>query len=79
MMFSKFYEFLVPLFPDLNLLMSDTDSFLISLSIPEGKTLQEILKENGEHFDFSNLSKDGKFGKSLFSLEHKNKLNRYIL
>ena len=28
------------------------------------------------HFDFSNLSKDGVLGKELFSMEHKNQLNR---
>ena len=76
-MFSKFYEFLVPTFPDLSLCMSDTDSFLFSCSIPKNKELVQVLKENEEHFDFSNLAKDGRFGKTLFSLDHKNELHRY--
>ena len=77
MMFSKFYDFIVPTFPDLTLCMTDTDSFLYSSSIPENKTFEKILMENKEHFDFSNLSKNGKFGQTLFSLDHKNELNRY--
>ena len=78
-MFSKFYEFLVPTFPDLSLCMSDTDSFLFSCSMPKNKELAQVLKENEEHFDFSNLAKDGRFGKTLFSLDHKNELHRYYI
>ena len=58
--------------------MSDTDSFLFSCTIPENKTMEEILKENEKHFDFSNLSRDGKYGRALFTMDHKNDLNRYF-
>lgn len=76
MMYSKFYDFLVPTFPDLSLCMSDTDSFLLECSIPDGKTLEQILEENNQHFDFSNLEKNGKYGRTLFSMDYKNELNR---
>ena len=56
--------------------MSDTDSFLLECSIPDGKTLEQILEENNQHFDFSNLEKNGKYGRTLFSMDYKNELNR---
>ena len=56
--------------------LTDTDSFLFSCKIPKGETVASLLKKHEDHFDFSNLSKNGKLGKELFSMEHKNQLNR---
>ena len=78
-MFSKFYDFIVPTFPDLRLCMTDTDSFLFSYSTSGNKPLEKMLKENEDHFDFSNLKPDGKYGQSLFCMNHKNELNRFKL
>ena len=76
-MYDKFYNFITPNFRNVELSTTDTDSFLFSCTIPEDDTLVEILKRHENHFDFSNLSKDGKLGRHLFSIDHKNELNRY--
>ena len=75
-MFDKFYNFIIPTFQNVELSTTDTDSFLFSCSIPKEDTLVDILKRNEDQFDFSNLSRDGRLGKSLFSMDHKNELNR---
>ena len=75
-MYEKFYEFIIPRFDDVELSTTDTDSFLFSAEIPEGETVKSLLKKHEDHFDFSNSSKNGELGKELFSLEHKNELNR---
>ena len=75
-MYEKFYEFIVKSFNDVELSTTDTDSFLFSCKIPEDQTVTSLLKKHEEHFDFSNLSENGKLGKELFSMEHKNQLNR---
>ena len=53
------------------LCMTDTDSFLISSSTSE-ESIEEVLKRNRHHFDFSNLPQTH----SLYNNEHKNELNR---
>ena len=75
-MYNKFYEFIIPIFDNVKLSTTDTDSFLFSCKIPKGETMTSLLKKHEDHFDFSNLSKNGKLGKELFSMEHKNQLNR---
>jgi hypothetical protein len=75
-MYEKFYDFIIPSFDDVELSTTDTDSFLFSCSIPKGETVKNVLKKHEDHFDFSNLSKDGELGKELFSMDHKNELNR---
>ena len=75
-MYNKFYEFIIPSFDNVELSTTDTDSFLFSCKIPKGETMTSLLKKHEDHFDFSNLSKNGKLGKELFSMEHKNQLNR---
>jgi|FLMP01.1.fsa_nt_emb hypothetical protein len=75
-MYEKFYDFIIPSFDDVELSTTDTDSFLFSCSIPKGETVKSVLKKHEDHFDFSNLSKDGELGKELFSMDHKNELNR---
>ena len=75
-MYEKFYEFIVKSFNDVELSTTDTDSFLFSCKIPEDQTVTSLLKKHEEHFEFSNLSENGKLGKELFSMEHKNQLNR---
>ena len=75
-MYNKFYEFIIPNFDDVELSTTDTDSFLFSCKIPKGKSVASLLKKHEDHFDFSNLSENGKLGKELFSMKHKNQLNR---
>ena len=75
-MYNKFYEFIIPSFDNVELSTTDTDSFLFSCKIPKGETMTSLLKKHEDHFDFSNLLKNGKLGKELFSMEHKNQLNR---
>ena len=75
-MYNKFYEFIVPNFDDVELSTTDTDSFLFSCKIPKGESVASLLKMHEDHFDFSNLSENGKLGRELFSMEHKNQLNR---
>ena len=75
-MYNKFYEFIVPNFDDVELSTTDTDSFLFSCKIPKGESVANLLKKHEDHFDFSNLSENGKLGRELFSMEHKNQLNR---
>ena len=75
-MFDKFYDFIIPSFKDVELSTTDTDSFLFSCKIPEGEKVANLLKKHEDHFDFSNLPKDGELGKELFSMDHKNQLNR---
>ena len=75
-MYNKFYEFIVPNFDDVELSTTDTDSFLFSCKIPKGESVARILKKHEDHFDFSNLSENGKLGRELFSMKHKNQLNR---
>ena len=60
----------------LELSTTDTDSFLFSCEIPDGETVTSILKKHKGHFDFSNLSENGRLGKELFSTKNKNQLNR---
>jgi len=60
----------------LELSTTDTDSFLFSCDIPSGETITSLLKKHQDHFDFSNLSENGKLGKDLFSMKNKNQLNR---
>ena len=67
--FKSFYFFL-------ELSTTDTDSFLFSCDIPSGETITSLLKKHQDHFDFSNLSENGKLGKDLFSMKNKNQLNR---
>ena len=59
--------------------MTDTDSFLYSCTIPKDETLNKILKDNEEHFDFSNLNPQGHYGKDLYCLTYKNTLDRFKL
>ena len=68
--FSKLFTFF------LELSTTDTDSFLFSCEIPDGDTVTSVLKKHQGHFDFSNLSENGRLGKELFSTKHKNQLNR---
>ena len=75
-MYEKFYEFIIPSFKDVELSTTDTDSFLFSCKIPKGESVKSLLKKHEDHFDFSNLSENGKLGKDLFSMKHKNQLNR---
>ena len=75
-MYNKFYEFIIPNFDDVELTTTDPDSFLFSCKIPKGESVASLLKKHEDHFDFSNLSEDGKLGKELFSMKHKNQLNR---
>ena len=75
-MYNKFYEFIVPNFDDVELSTTDTDSFLFSCKIPKGESVANLLKKHEDHFDFSNLSENGKLGRELFSMKHKNQLNR---
>ena len=75
-MYEKFYDFIIPSFDNVELSTTDTDSFLFSAAIPGGETVKSLLKKHEDHFDFSNLSKNGELGKELFSTEHKNDLNR---
>ena len=75
-MYNKFYEFIIPNFDDVELTTTDPDSFLFSCKIPKGESVASLLKKHEDHFDFSNLSENGKLGKELFSMKHKNQLNR---
>ena len=75
-MYNKFYEFIIPNFDNVKLSTTDTDSFLFSCKIPKGESVASLLKKHEDHFDFSNLSENGKLGKELFSMKHKNQLNR---
>ena len=75
-MYNKFYEFIISNFDDVELSTTDTDSFLFSCKIPKGESVASLLKKHEDHFDFSNLSENGKLGKELFSMKHKNQLNR---
>ena len=75
-MYEKFYDFIIPSFDNVELSTTDTDSFLFSAAIPEGETVKSLLKKHEDHFDFSNLSKNGELGKESFLMEHKNELNR---
>ena len=75
-MYEKFYDFIIPSFDNVELSTTETDSFLFSAAIPEGETVKSLQKKHEDHFDFSNLSKNGELGKELFSTEHKNDLNR---
>ena len=75
-MYDKFYNFIIPSFQDVDLCTTDTDSFLFSCKIPENESVTSLLKKHQDHFDFSNLSENGKLGKDLFSMKNKNQLNR---
>jgi hypothetical protein len=75
-MYDKFYQFIIPSFDNVELSNTDTDSFLFSCDIPSGETITSLLKKHQDHFDFSNLSENGKLGKDLFSMKNKNQLNR---
>ena len=75
-MYNKFYEFIIPNFDDVELSTTDTDSFLFSCKIPKGESVAKLLKKYEDHFDFSNLSENGKLVRELFSMKHKNQLNR---
>ena len=58
-MYEKFYDFIIPSFDNVELSTTETDSFLFSAAIPEGETVKSLLKKHEDHFDFSNLSKNG--------------------
>ena len=75
-MYNKFYEFIIPNFDDVELTTTDPDSFLFSCKIPKGESVAKLLKKPEDHFDFSNLSENGKLVRELFSMKHKNQLNR---
>ena len=75
-MYNKFYEFIIPNFDNVKLSTTDTDSFLFSCKIPKGESVASLLKKHEDHFHFSNLLENGKLGKELFSMKHKNQLNR---
>ena len=68
-MFEKFYDFIIPSFKDVELSTTDTDSFLFSCKIQEGQSVKSLLKKHEDHFDFSNLSENGKLGKDLFTMK----------
>ena len=52
-LFSYFYDYILPKFPDTKVILTDTDSFC--LAIPTEQNFYEVTKNDKHVFDFSNL------------------------
>ena len=79
-MYSFHFNFMKKIFPNIRLLMTDTDSLLYAIQSDEN--IYKVLKKHGEHFDFSNFNiSDENYsdGNRLVPLKFKDELGGRIL